>query len=123
MTVLASSSASCGPRPLSPACRWSVVALSFVALLVAGYRSRMDLRSQARVRSELLDASASPLKFPPPEDKTKAPRATVAVSAPGIPPPVPLDRPYTEVLPGYAPQERATGHPLRAPPISHIQIA
>jgi hypothetical protein len=103
-------------RTVSLVLRVLVLALTFVALLVVAYRSRMDWRSPARGARELLSSSADPVKFTLPEDKARTPRDAVTVAVLSIPPPPVSFHAGDSDRSLAAPQGHTPGHRLRGPP-------
>jgi len=93
-----------------------VLALTFVAVLVVAYRTRIDWRAHDRGVREMSDSASGPVRFPLPEDRTRAPEALAESAAPMLPPPpvVRLEddgRASPVLLAGHSP-----GHRLRGPP-------
>lgn len=92
------------------------LALTLGALLVAAYRSRVDLRSQAQGTVDLSISSSSPVRFPLPEDRAAAPHDVIEVSLPTLVPP-PTYRLIDERSPSpVVLADRSPGHTLRGPP-------
>ncbi|HTO77157.1 MAG TPA: hypothetical protein VMQ61_13855 [Thermoanaerobaculia bacterium] len=97
--------------------RTFILTLTFVAVLVVAYRSRVDWRSHDRGARELSGSASGPVRFPLPEDRTRAPRDMAESAAPILLPPPPAIRLEDDggaspvVLAGHTP-----GHRLRGPP-------
>lgn len=112
-------------KALSPAGRSRSLKAAFLlltigALLFVGMQSRVAHGIPTRSTQELIASDSDPIKFPPPEERTMAgPCDTPAwIASLVLPrPPVILSNEFPSTV-LYAGERRASGNPLRAPPVS-----